>query len=333
MTETDHPLMLPEWAPQSAVWVGWPRLPGEWDEAFEPARRQIAGFIAELVRHVPVRVAIGDDRAEAAAREMIAPAAQLHRVPTGDIWLRDTGPVLAAGGGRLLAACFDFNGWGGKYDMPGDRATGSAIAAAEALPTARHGFILEGGAIDTDGAGTILTTRACLLNPNRNTGWSEADAERALEAALGARRVVWIEDGLTGDHTDGHIDNIARFIAPGRVACQRASGPDDPHRERLAEIEAQLRAAGLEVETLPSPGRVRDAAGDALPASHMNFLITNGAVLMPAYDEANAAAAAARLAELFPGRHIAALPSRDILAGGGSFHCMTCQIPAEEGET
>ena len=262
----------PEWAPQAAIWVGWPRLPGEWGDAFEPARAEIAAVIGALSRATPIRVAVGDEAAEASARLYLGPGADLRRVPTGDIWLRDTGPVFVSNGGVPSAALFRFNGWGGKFDMAGDQETNAAIADAEAAAPLQNDFILEGGAVETDGEGRVLTTRVCLLNPNRNRGWSEADAEAALQAALGARQVIWLEDGLLNDHTDGHVDNIARFIGPGRVVCQQATDPEDPNRDRMLEIYETLRAVGLDVAAVPAPEPVFDDSGAVLPASHMNFI-------------------------------------------------------------
>lgn len=330
-----RPRAIPEWEAQARVWVGWPRLENEWGQAaFEGARAEIAGFVRALSRYVPVRLAIGDAAAEGAAREVgLNRLAELCRIRTGDIWLRDTGPVFVHAGGRLRPARFRFNGWGGKYRMDGDQGTGDDIAAAESLDPILHDFVLEGGAVEFDGTGRVLTTRECLLNPNRNPGWDEARAEAALEAAFGAREVIWLERGLVDDHTDGHIDNIARFIAPGRVVCQTPHGRDDPHAERLLAAQETLRAAGLEVVCIPSPGRVAAEDGCAMPASHMNFVMTNGAVLLPVYHRATGRAAARTLAEALPDRQIVPLPSAQILTGGGSFHCMTCPVPADPLET
>ncbi|MEO1100844.1 MAG: agmatine deiminase family protein [Pseudomonadota bacterium] len=317
----------PEWDPQSAVWVGWPRLEAEWGEAFAMARLEIAGFVRALSQFIAVRLAVGDDAAADDAYAMLGDAAEIHRVPSGDIWLRDTGPLFGLAGDAPSALTFRFNGWGGKYVMDGDTGTAAALCELETVTATPHDFVLEGGAIEQDGAGALLTTRQCLLNENRNPSWTEDIADAALKDAFGADRIIWLEDGLTGDHTDGHIDNIARFVAPGHVLCQSASGINDPNAERLAEIEATLRATGLEVSTLPSPGRIQDEAGAVLPASHMNFLITNGAVLMPAFENDFSVEAAAMLSELFPGRDVLALPARHILSGGGAFHCMTQQVP------
>lgn len=318
----------PEWAPQSALWVGWPRLFEEWGAAFEPARAEIAAFACALAGRTRLRVAAGDETAIAAARKSLEGGAQIRAVPSGDIWLRDTGPVFSyALGGALLAHCFRFNGWGGRFDMPGDAETAAAIAEAESARPVPHAAILEGGAVEHDGAGTVITTRECLLNPNRNPGWCESDAERLLEAVFAARRVIWLDRGLLNDHTDGHVDNLARFCGPGRVVCQRASGADDPNDDRLAEIEARLRTSGLDVLTVPSPGFVPDAAGRALPASHLNFVSSNGLLAIPDYKARPGEGLEKAFAAAFPGMTLKRLSSRAILSGGGSFHCMTCHVP------
>ena len=328
-TMTRDPIhLLPEWTPQAAVWVGWPRLAEEWGADLDGARQEIADFVRTLARHVPVRIAAGDSDAARQAQRLCGAGVDVVEIPTGDIWLRDTGPLFGhLADGKAAAAAFGFNGWGGKYDMPGDRETAPALAEWEGWPCRTHMPVLEGGALEVDGTGLALTTRSCLLNPNRN-GWDEAAAEAVLRDALGLSRVVWIEEGLAGDHTDGHIDNIARFIAPGHVVCQAPSGRDDPHAVRLDEIARQLGAAGLTVSRIPSPGAVLDHDGHPLPASHMNFLMTEGAVLVPVFDGERGSAACEALAALLPDRHIEALAATHILrGGGGAFHCMTREVP------
>jgi agmatine deiminase len=180
----------------------------------------------------------------------------------------------------------------------------------------------------------VLTTRQCLVNPNRNRGWREADAEAALATALGARKVLWLDQGLMNDHTDGHVDNLARFVAPGAIACPMAYGLDDPNATAYDAAARALAgfsdAAGnrLSVTRIPSPGRVRDDEHHTTPASHMNFLIANGAVIVPLYDERAGALAVEALEMLFPGRVVIGLESRALLTGGGSFHCISQQEPA-----
>ncbi|MEM9937280.1 MAG: agmatine deiminase family protein [Pseudomonadota bacterium] len=320
----------PEWTEQAALWVGWPHLREEWGDALEAARAEIAVFIETASRAVPVKVACGSDEAYASAERALRDCqdrAVLHRVPAGDIWLRDTGPVFAETGTDRSALCFQFNGWGGKFVMPGDTETASAIAAAEQVKATRHDFILEGGAVDFDGAGRLLTTRQCLLNPNRNPGWTEAIAEAALQRAFSVSQVIWLDQGLRGDHTDGHVDNLARFIAPGQVVCQMASGTDDPNKERYDACYDSLLKAGLNVTRIPSPGRIEDAGGQVAAASHMNFVITNGLVILPTYEDVFSLRAVEALDPLFPAHEIVPLPARAILAGGGSFHCMTREVP------
>ncbi len=328
MTSETAPLLLqPEWALQTALWAGWPRLAEEWGGDLAPARAEIAAFIRAAAAFLPVKVAAGSPEAAASARAAIGEAAAICEIPSGDIWLRDTGPIVTGTGAAREAQLFGFNGWGGKYMMAGDTETGAAIAGVEGLATRRHDIVLEGGGIDVDGDGRLLTTRECLLNPNRNPGLSEAEIAARLREAFGVDEILWLDQGLINDHTDGHIDNIARFIAPGHVVCQHASGRNDPNTERLAAIERQLSACGLMVSTIPSPGLVHLGDGVPVPASHMNFTITNGAVFLPVYEDHYAAVAQSELRTLLPGRKIIPLPARAILAGGGSFHCMTREIP------
>ena len=328
-----------EWAPHAHVWVGWPHVRGEWGAAFEGARVEIAGFVRALTEATPVKIACGSREAYTSAwlalDDLVETGiVQLHAVLSGDIWLRDTGPILAHRGGMVEALRFQFNGWGGKYVIPGDTQTASAIASVEQVTAHAFPWVLEGGAIDLDGAGRLLTTRQCVLNPNRNAGWTQAIAEQELQNAFAVQDVIWLDRGLMNDHTDGHIDNIARFIGPGRVVCQSASGPDDPNRAVLEEIEATLAASGLEVVTIPSPGRVTDEHGAPVPASHVNFLISNGTLLLPTYETRYAPHAAAALQRALPDHKLVALPARSILSGGGAFHCMTQQVPSfEEAKT
>jgi len=324
--------LLPEWASHRAIWTAWPHDAGEWGGDLENPRAEIAALVRALSAGDHVRVLVRAGEAEASARAAIGGSADLVVAHYGDSWLRDTGPIFAAReDGERVALGFAVNGWGGKYVMDGDGEVAAQIAAEAGAPLTQFDFVLEGGAIDPDGEDALLATRQCLLNANRN-GWAERDAEAAL-AALGVRKVIWLGDGLANDHTDGHVDNLARFVAPGRVVCPRASGADDPNADVFAETEKLLRAAcdargrALEVVTIPSPGLVRDDEGAATPASHMNFIIGNEIVAVPVYNERGDAAVAA-LAPLFPGRRVVGLSARAILRGGGAFHCITREEPA-----
>jgi agmatine deiminase len=284
-----------------------------------------------------VRVLANGAEAVASALEALGRAAEIVTARYGDIWLRDTGPIFARAGNGIIALRFKTNGWGGKFDLEGDDTVGGDIARFSGTPTTSFDFVLEGGAIDHDGEGTILTTRQTLLNANRN-GWSKEDAETALRTALAAKAILWIDEGLKGDHTDGHVDNIARFVAPGRVVCQSPAGADDPNAATLDAIAARLEGAvdakgrRRDVVRIPSPGRVVNAHGEIAPASHLNFVIANGVVIVPVYGTATEEAALAGLQALFPDRKVIGLPAFGILgagiAGGGAFHCITREEPS-----
>ena len=326
-----------EWTSHRAMWVGWPSHAELWLDQLEQARDEVEALVRALTGpgREQVRLMVGTDGALAEVQARLDGVDGVEIVPGrfGDIWLRDTGPVF--GPGSRTAHAFRFNGWGGKYDFPHDDEVADQIGTAAGVPLTRHDFILEGGALDHDGAGTLLTTRQCLLNPNRNPGWSEAAAESALGAALGARKVLWLGDGLLNDHTDGHVDNLARFVAPGVVACPVAWGRGDPNDDvydaTARALSAMTDADGQPIRVLriPSPGFVPDEDEKPIPASHMNFLIANGAIIVPTYGDDRAADLAGQaLATVFPDREIVLLPSLAILSGGGSFHCITQQEPA-----
>ena len=321
-----------EWAAQKVMWAGWPSHADLWLENLESARAEVAKMVALLAEGQKVNVmAMGAEAVKAAKAALPSKNVEIFDLKFGEMWPRDTGPIFAADG---MALRFLNNGWGGKYDLPHDDTIGDDIAKASNAPMKKFDFVLEGGSIDWDGEGTILTTRQCLLNPNRNPGWNEKKAEEALKDALGAKKILWLDEGLVNDHTDGHIDNIARFVGPGKVVCQKGFGANDTNTEILERIYKALcgmtDAAGrtLEVIQIPSPGLIENEDGEAVPASHVNFLIGNKAVAMPDYGASSAQEAVAILQKLFPGRKVEAIYSRAILTGGGSFHCMTQQVPA-----
>jgi agmatine deiminase len=326
----------PEWAPQKAVWTAWPADPREWNGDLETPRADVAALIRALAGGVHVRLLVNGAEAEASARASLEGAAGIVPARYGDIWLRDTGPIFARVEGKPAALRFKTNSWGGKFDLPEDAAVGGEIAKLAGIPERRFDFILEGGAIEHDGEGTVLTARQTLLNPNRN-GWTKTRAEAALAGALGARKVIWIDEGLLNDHTDGHIDNLARFVAPGRVVCQAPATPDDPNAAVLDAIahvleqETDARGRRLDVVRIPGVGNYRNALGETSPASYMNFIIANEAVAVPVYGTPSQDAALGMLRELFPGRTVMGIPSKGLLgcgdAGGGSFHCITQQEP------
>ena len=322
-----------EWAPHRAMWLGFPSHEELWADDLELAQAEVAALALALAGPggERVRLMTGSEAGEAAAHKVLGDVAGIEIVPGrfGDIWLRDTGPIFADGKARG----FRFNGWGGKFEMEHDETVAAQIAASCGAELVANDFILEGGALDHDGIGTILTTGQCLLNRNRNPGWTEALAESALADSLGARKVLWLGEGLRNDHTDGHVDNLARFVGPARVAVPVAWGRGDPNAEAYDDAARRLAALTdaegrkLTVVRIPSPGWI-DGDDGPLPASHMNFLIANAAVIVPIYAERPGAYAVGVLKEIFPDRSVIGLPSTAILTGGGSFHCITQQEPA-----
>jgi agmatine deiminase len=332
----------PEWAPRKAVWTAWPSHSDLWGADLESARSEAAVLVSALAQAGDlVRVLAAGEGSVAAARAAVGGFAEVTPQAFGDIWLRDTGPIFARKGDTAVALGFRFNGWGGKYALEGDELVAAAIAARARTPLIGHEFVLEGGAIELDGEGTLLTTRQCLLNPNRNPDWSGADAERILIETFDVEKVLWLDEGLANDHTDGHIDNLARFVAPGIVVCQSPI-EDDPNTDVLREIALTLaamrdaRGRKLEVVKVPSPGCVLSDEGRVMPASHLNFITSPLGMVVPvfanptdqlheAFAEVSEAAASGR-----GGRELLVkfASAKSILSGGGAFHCITQQEPA-----
>ena len=327
-----------EWAPHRAMWLGFPSHAALWEDDLAAAQGEVAALARALAGPggERVRLMTGSPQGEADAHAQLGGVEGVEIVPGafGDIWLRDTGPIFAAGPSGRQAHAFRFNGWGGKYELEHDDTVAARIAEASGAPLVAHDFILEGGAVDHDGEGTVLTTGQCVLNPNRNPGWTEAVAEAAFAKAFGARKVLWLGEGLAFDHTDGHVDNLARFVAPGVVACPIAFGRGDPNAAAYDDAARRLLsmtdAAGrkLQVMRIPSPGWINGPEKRPAPASHMNFLIANRAVIVPLYAAQPGAFAVQALEHLFPGRAVIGLKSSAILTGGGSFHCISQQEPA-----
>lgn len=320
------PVPPAEWERHKAVWIGFPSHADLWLDDIEPAREEVAAFAAAVhadgAGEKVLLVAADVDAVDAARK--LAPFAEVILEPFGDIWLRDTGPIMVS---KAEARLFGFNGWGGKYDLPGDEDIGERLAKARRIETERCDWILEGGAIDGDGTGLVVTTEQCLLNHNRNPGLGRDDIVQRLKDDLGFSRVIWLGNGLLNDHTDGHVDNLARFVAPGRLAIPEAAENDPNWRVyQLAAERVRFSGADVELVRVPSPGRIlRDE--EIVPASYMNFYIGNAAVVVPIYGAPDDEAAVATFQAIFPTRKVVGLRADHILTGGGSFHCISQQIP------
>lgn len=332
-----------EWDAHESVWLAWPCHRELWKEDLEAAQAEFTGLChaiadwdskSQKFRGEKLKVLVPTSQAHQEARLALQGLpVTFFEVPFGDIWLRDTAPIFLKKNAQVVAACFQFNGWGGKYIMPGDEAVGKRIAELSGLGQFQRTFVLEGGSVEVDGEGTCLSSRQCLLNPNRNPGMTPQEIEESVCKALGAKKMIWVQDGLINDHTDGHIDTIARFVAPGTVLCMEAQSPDDPNREVLSQIFSDLsqltdaKDRPLKVGKIPSPGRILNDDGDLMPASYLNFYIGNSTVVVPTYGSIWDQAAVEAIGRWFPSRRTVGLPAKAILAGGGAFHCISQQQP------
>lgn len=330
VTFVPNPFTLPpEWAPQDWLWIGFPHDPVEWPGFLERAQEQMAAFASAVAESgQEVRLIVRDEANRARASELVSDKVTLETRRYGDVWLRDTGPLVTVDAhGNRKGMRFGFNGWGGKYLMEGDQEIGEELAREAGLDVELADWILEGGAIDGDGTGLVAVTEQVFLNPNRNPHLTRADLELRLQRDLGYERVLWLGDGLINDHTDGHVDNLARFVAPNVLAVPRATGQDDPNAAIYADARARAEAAGVTVAEVPSPGRV-ETEGRVEPASYMNFAITSKLVVVPIYGTPHDDEGVAAIAALFPDRDTVGIMADAVLAGGGSFHCSSQQMPS-----
>lgn len=319
----------PEWAPHSAVWIGFPSAADLWLDDLEGAQAEVAAFARAVHaggKGETVRLVCANEEALKAARDLAGDFARIDFAPFFDIWLRDTGPIIVSDAGKLLALDYRGNGWGGKYPSPLDDDLARILCTQADMPREPRDWVLEGGAIDVDGAGLCVTTGQCLLNPNRNPNLARRDIEERLCADLGLKEILWLGVGLENDHTDGHVDNLARFVAPGVLALPSAFGDDDPNASVFADAMDRAKAWPVEIALIPSAGRF-EVDGEVVPASHMNFYIGNACVVVPTYGGPSDDAAVAAIAKLFPDRESIGLPANHILTGGGSFHCISQQVP------
>lgn len=336
--------MPAEWEPHAATWLAWPHKEASWPGNFAP----IPGIWVEMVRaletHERVNILVNDVAAETQVRALLRDAqvsdrnVVLHRIPTDDAWARDHGPIFVTrrvqGRGELAAIDWIYNAWGGKYPpWAHDDAVPQHVASRLGVRRFAPGIVLEGGSIDVNGRGTLLTSEACLLNPNRNPHLSRAQIETYLCDYLGVRNILWLGDGIVGDDTDGHIDDLARFVDARTVVTVIEDHRGDENYERLQANYERLQhmtdqdGEALRIVTLPMPEPVH-YDGQRLPASYANFYIANAVVLVPIFNDANDARALSTLQELFPQRRVVGINARAMVWGLGAFHCVTQQQPA-----
>jgi agmatine deiminase len=346
MTEPRY-IMPPEWAPHSSTWLSWPHKLESWPGKFEPVPAVFAELAYQLSRSETVNINVLDEAMEAEARRLLkekdpegrySDRIVFHLIPTNDAWCRDHGPnyVFREEGGRRDKVIIDweYNAWGGKYEpYDDDNAVPARVAAIQGLPMISTGMVLEGGAIDVNGKGLLLTTEACLLNPNRNPSMSRQEIEAQLSRYLGIEKVLWLGDGIVGDDTDGHVDDMARFVNEATVVITVEEDPEDENYQLLQENFRLLKSfTGLDgrplnVVSLPMPEPVY-YDGERLPASYANFYIANSVVLVPTYRCSRDSEAIAVLQECFPDREVVGIDCGDLIWGLGAIHCVTHEEPA-----
>jgi agmatine deiminase len=332
--------MPAEWEPHAATWLSWPRregisFPGAFDRVMPTFRRMVEALLASE----PVCIDVCNGAHEAEARTVLEGLPQerltFYRIPTNEPWCRDHGPIFLtrAEEPRLAIVDWDYNAWGGKYppcDL--DEVVPTRVAAVLGVPVFYPHMILEGGSIEVNGAGALLTSEGCLLNPNRNPTLSREQIEERLRDYLGVTDILWLGEGIEGDDTDGHVDDLARFVGERTIVTVVEQNHGDPNYEPLQENLARLRAmkwkgAPFQVIKLPMPARI-DREDLRLPASYANFYIANESVLLPTFNDPNDAVAEAILAPLFPNRRIVPIDCTELIWGLGAFHCLTQQQPA-----
>jgi agmatine deiminase len=332
--------MPAEWEPHVATWLSWPRREGiSFPGSFDSVLPVLRAMIEALIQSEQVCINVCNGAHEAEAREALhgLPMERLtfHRIPTNEPWCRDHGPIFLTRDvdPKLAIVDWDYNAWGGKYppcDL--DEVVPTRIAEILGFPIFYPRMILEGGSIDVNGAGALLTTESCLLNKNRNPDLSRDQIKQRLRDYLGVADILWLGDGIAGDDTDGHIDDLARFVDKRTVVTVLEENPEDENYEPLQKNLARLREmkinkGELEVVTLPMPGKiVRE--DQRLPASYANFYIANKCVLLPIFADPNDETAVATLQQLFPDRRVIGIDCRELIWGLGAFHCLTQQQPA-----
>lgn len=334
----------PEWAPQQAVLLTWPHSESDWQPILERVEPVFIAIGRAVSRHEELLVScLNDEHMEHVERCLRQGGVNMDRVslfpvPSNDSWVRDHGPITVMRDGRRILLDYQFNGWGNKYEAGLDNRLSIRLhemGAFNGLPMETQMLILEGGSIEVDSRGTLLTTTECLLSPERNPQYRREELESLLKGQLGVERIVWLEHGqLLGDDTDGHIDTLARFCDDRTIAYVSSNDQQDPHFASLKAMEEELKRLTdpdgnpYRLIPLPLPAAQYNDEGQRLPATYANFLIINNAVLLPTYADPQDAVVIERMIECFPGREIIAIDARPLIQQFGSIHCVTMQLPA-----
>ena len=331
--------MPAEWEPHQSTWISWPHNDETWPDELVHVESTMADLVKVLSRSEPVRINVHSDEQKRRAVAALDKAGatgdvRFHPIPTNDAWIRDYGPIFVVGTHNELAATvWGFNSWGGKYppyDL--DDAAGTKMAETLGVPTYDGDMILEGGSIEVNGEGVLVTTESCLLNDNRNPNLGRAEIEDRLRRFLGVRQIVWLREGIAGDDTDGHIDDIARFVSPRTMVAAMPSDPSSADYEVLHDCVERLRTTQLEggdaiqVLELPMPSPLT-LKNERMPASYANYYVGNRTVVVPTFDDPNDELAISTLRRSFPTRDVVGIDCRRLIWGLGAFHCLTQQVP------
>jgi agmatine deiminase len=332
--------MPAEWAPHTRCWMGWPQRDSIWHGYIEAARDDYARVAQAIARFEPLTM-LADPSQVADAVRRCGPTVSVIALPMDDSWLRDSGPTFVIdAAGRRAASVFTFNAWGAKcrpFDK--DAAIGAQVAEFAGAAAFRSDLVVEGGGFLSDGQGTLITAESCVLNPNRNPGWTKAEADAELRAMLGVQKIIWLPGDLTDNATDGHVDGYVAFFGPAAVLFETVADPADPRFAIMAEnrkvLESETDARGRRFELVPIAEAPRAAAPDGEDIycrSYVNFYLANGAVIAPAYGIAEDAAVVDTLRRAYPDREVVPLKLRDLFRGGGGIHCITQQEPGSLSE-
>lgn len=328
-----------EWEKQSAILIAWPHQTGDFIDVLESVEKTYVVIAKTITRFEPLIIVCHDDNHQQRIKKLIGGDENIYFIQAAinDTWVRDTVFLTVENNGAWEFKNFRFNGWGNKYLYHEDDALNHKLLPHSPFLGANHqdiDFVLEGGSLESDGRGTLLTTRQCLLNPNRNPNYSQLEIEGLLAEHFGATRILWLDqESLDGDDTDAHIDTLARFCSDTHIAYTSCESADDHHYLGLKDMEMQLQALRkadgerYQLIPLPLPKPIYSAKGERLPANYANFLIINNAVLVPTYDDPMDHLALERIAGGFPDRQVIAVPSRPLVEQYGSLHCMTMQFP------
>lgn len=328
--------MPAEWEQHTATWACFPFDDDMWFGKLAEVRNEYSAFIKTIANFEPVHLLVRDKEAKESAQAHLSNLTNItfHDIPLDDVWFRDNGPIFVKQGNNLVFTKWEFNSWGQKFNWNLDNKAAYSVAKYLHMDSINTNIVMEGGSLDVNGTGIALTTKQCLLSKMRNPNLSQTEIEKYLEKYLGIQKLLWLENGLEGDHTDGHIDTIVRFVNENTIVCSLTEDKNDKNYETmqynfsLLKSFKNLQNESFHIIPLVLPKNRMEIEGERLPCTYANFYIGNGFVAVPQYDDPHDKVALKTLQTIFPNREVIGLSSKYIISGGGSFHCLTQQQPA-----